>query len=49
MMEKLASVERRYREIEALLADPEVSSDYTRVEAFSKELASLKDLAYLSR
>lgn len=49
MMEKLASLERRYREIEDLLSDPEISSDYTRVEAFSKELASLKDLAHLSR
>ena len=49
MIDKLASVEQRYAEIEALLADPGVSSEYTRVEALSKELASLRELASLSR
>ena len=49
MQEKLASVERRYDEIESLLADPEVSSDYGRVQTLAKELASLKNLATLSR
>ena len=49
MMEKLSSIEERYDEIEGMLADPEVSTDYTRVQGLSKELASIRDLAALSR
>ena len=49
MLEKLASVEQRYTEIEQLLEDPEVSQDYTRVQGLAKEHAALKKLANLSR
>ena len=49
MMERLASVERRYKEIEKLLGDPEVSADYARVQQLGKEHASLKTLATLAR
>ena len=49
MMERLASVERRYKEIEELLGDPEVSADYERVQHLGKEHASLKTLATLAR
>ena len=49
MIDKLATIEQRYEEIEGLLADPEVSAEYTRVEALAKELASLKNLVSLSR
>ena len=48
-MDKLASIEERYEEIERLLADPEVSSDYSRIQSLVKEQASLKTLATLSR
>jgi len=49
MIDKLATIEQRYEEIEGLLADPEVSAEYTRVETLAKELASLKNLVSLSR
>ena len=49
MIDKLAAVEQRYDEVERLLADPEVSSDYSHVEGLLKELASIKNLVSLSR
>ena len=49
MLEKLRSIEERYEEIERLMADPEVSADYSRVQQLAKEQASLKSLALLSR
>ena len=48
MLDRLASVERRYDEIERLLADPEVSTDYARVQTLAKEHASLKHVASLA-
>ena len=48
LLSKLASVEQRYAEIEHLLADPEVSVDYSRVQALVKEQASLRNLSTLS-
>ena len=48
MLGRLESIEERYREIEGLLADPEVSADYSRVQGLAKEHASLKNLASLS-
>ena len=49
MLDKLASIEQRYEEIERLLADPEVSADYARVQSLAKEHASIRNLASLSR
>ncbi len=49
MMEKLASIERRYDEIERLLGDPEVAANYSRIQSLAREHASLKNLANLSR
>ena len=49
LLEKLASVEQRSAEVERLLADPEISKDYTRVQGLAKEHASLKRLVSLSR
>ena len=49
MLQTLASIEQRYDEIERLLADPEVSGDYERVQALAKEHAALKRLASLAR
>ena len=49
MLEKLASIEKRYDEIETLLSDPEVSGDYSRVQGLIKEQNPLRTLAGLSR
>jgi peptide chain release factor 1 len=49
MLDTLASIEDRYDEIERLLADPEVSADYTRVQSLAKEHASLKNVATLAQ
>ena len=48
MLDRLASVERRYDEIERLMADPEVSVDYARVQTLAKEHASLRQVAGLA-
>ena len=48
MLDRLASVERRYDEIERLMADPEVSTDYARVQTLAREHASLKHVAGLA-
>ena len=49
MLQGLSSIEHRYEEIERLMADPEVSADYARVQTLAKEHASLKGLASLAR
>ena len=48
MLEKLTTVERRYNEIDRLLADPEVSVDYSRVQKLAQEQASIRQIASLS-
>ncbi len=48
MLEKLSTVERRYEEIDHLLADPDVSVDYTRVQELAREQASIRQIASLS-
>ena len=48
MLDRLASIEGRYDEIEGLLADPEVSTDYARVLSLAREHASLKHVASLA-
>jgi peptide chain release factor 1 len=42
MLEKLAEVEKRYDELERLLADPAVTNDYEKVVGYSKERANLE-------
>jgi peptide chain release factor 1 len=49
MLDKLSAIEQRYSKIERLLADPEVSADYSRVQGLLKEIGSLKSLATLSQ
>ena len=49
MIDKLVLVEQRYDEIDQLLANPEVSVDYTRVETLAKEQSSIRHLVSLSR
>ena len=42
MLEKLAEVESRYEEIEALMGDPATALDYEKVAALAKERSSLQ-------
>ena len=49
MLQRLAAIEERYDEIDRLLADPELSSDYSRMQNLVKEQASIKSLVALSR
>ena len=48
MLSKLAAIEERYEEINQLLADPEVSAEYTKIQALAKEQAGLRNLVQLS-
>ena len=49
MLDKLSSIQERFEEIEHLLEDPDVSSDYSRVQSLAKEQAGLRSLALLGR
>ena len=45
LIERLETIERRYQELEELIAQPEVASDLARLQAIAKERASLQGLA----
>src|SRR3989304_4382771 len=47
MWDKLSETEKRYREIEAEMARPEVASDYERLQAMAREHASLEEVVSL--
>ena len=49
MLDKLATIDSRYSDLERLMADPEIAVDYSRVQELAREMASLKDVAALSR
>ena len=44
MLEKLAEVESRYFELERLMGDPEIATDYARIAELAKERSSLQDI-----
>ena len=44
MLEKLAEVESRYLELEAMMGDPDIAADYEKVAELAKERASLQDI-----
>jgi peptide chain release factor 1 len=44
MLEKLAGIESRYDELERLMSDPAVLSDYNRIAEYSKERSSLAEI-----
>lgn len=44
MLEKLTEVEKRYEDLERLLADPSATSDYEKVVEYSKERSNLEDI-----
>ena len=49
MLERLEAIEGRYEEIDELLADPELSSDYTRIQSLVREQASIRSIVALAR
>jgi peptide chain release factor 1 len=44
MLDKLAGIEARYNELEALMTDPDAMADYTKVIEYSKERAGLEEI-----
>ncbi len=44
MLEKLERVEERYEELNRLLADPAIASDYVKASQYAQEQAELEDL-----
>ncbi len=44
MLEKLAEVENRFIELEGMLGDPDIATDYEKVAELAKERASLSDI-----
>jgi peptide chain release factor 1 len=44
MFDKLHDIERRYVELERLMADPEISTDYEKVVEYSKERSTLEEI-----
>lgn len=49
MIDILSNIEQRYDEIEHLMADPEVSTDYSRIQTLAKEQASIRELVVMAR
>jgi peptide chain release factor 1 len=49
MLERLETIERRYRELEEQMARPEVAADYERLQALAREHASLRETVELYR
>ena len=49
MLDKLASLENRYDELEHLMADPDIAGEYARLQNVIKEHASIKKVVLLSR
>ncbi len=44
MLDKLAEIDARFNELESMLADPEVTSDYEKVVALSKERSNIQQI-----
>src|SRR5688500_2565498 len=44
MLEKIATIEERYNELERLISDPANMSDYTKIAEYSKERAGLSEI-----
>src|SRR4051812_39952117 len=49
MFDKLAGIERRYEELDQLLADPANLSDYSRVTEFAQERAEIEPIVQAYR
>ena len=48
MWDRLEEIEQRYRQIEAVMARPEVAADYERLQALARGHASLEEVVALS-
>jgi peptide chain release factor 1 len=50
MLDKLASIEARFTELERLMSDPQIANDYERIAEYAKERAALEEIvtAYLA-
>jgi peptide chain release factor 1 len=44
MLERLDSIERRYVELNELMSQPEVASDFDKLQVLAREHASLEEL-----
>ncbi|MBI2872382.1 MAG: peptide chain release factor 1 [Chloroflexi bacterium] len=49
MLDRLRATERRYEEIESLMAQPEVAADFERVTELARERASLEEVVSIYR
>ena len=49
MQERLEGIERRYTQLDTLMADPEVAADYTHIQELAKEQAGIRTIVELSR
>ena len=49
MLEKLAGIEARFEELNRMLADPEVATDYTQVSEYAQERARIEPIVVLAR
>jgi peptide chain release factor 1 len=46
MLEKLSGIEARYEELERLISDPEIVTDYERIVELSKERSNIEDIVH---
>ena len=49
LLAKLTAFENRYKEIETLMAQPEIATNFERVQVLARERASLEEIVGLSR
>ena len=49
MLNKLKDIEKRYEEVNKILEDPEIFSDHTKSQKYSKELAELEEIVHKIR
>jgi peptide chain release factor 1 len=46
LLDKLEEIENKYHELTKILSDPEIFSDYTKSQKYSKEQAELEDIVH---
>ncbi|MFL2756672.1 MAG: peptide chain release factor 1 [Dehalococcoidia bacterium] len=49
MLERLSSLEDRYEELNKLLSDPEIVTDYMQIEKYAKEQSAIREVVELAR
>ena len=48
MLDKLATIDSRYSELERLMSDPEVAADYSRVQELAREMSALRAIGAIA-